>query len=130
MIKLLIMCYAIFSSCDNIEIRTSEFDEIQLFNNVINSRDHLNINSLKISHLGTSIYRLEKIGNKRWKLIDISVYISEKPARLKIDFEHKIFGIASYVYWFILYNIIIVLISYKAILYCFDNFEIFKRYDL
>ncbi|KAF9749466.1 hypothetical protein NGRA_3470 [Nosema granulosis] len=110
--------------CDNIEIDLKDFDEVTVNNNVIRSSDLNGYTSIKISHPGTSIYKLVKTGNRKFKLIDVTRYFDKKYERkIRVDFEDRSHGVL------LGQGIMIVLTSLVALcfLFVFKNiFGVFK----
>lgn len=117
--------------CDNIEISVQDFDELIVFDKIIYSNDLQNSNNIKISHPGTSIYRLLEIYPRIFKLIDTTVYFSKaEPSPIRIDCETKYLGIHSFVYKFIAYNLVVLLISSRLINLILKRHEtIFKYFN-
>lgn len=103
--------FFVLAICDNIEIYLSQFKELHIGNEVIRSDDISGGNSIKISHVGTSIYRLNEIQDKIFKLVDITEYFEDKePASIRIDVETKVLGLVRFAWKFYAFNVILTVI--------------------
>lgn len=79
---------------DNIEIGVDEFDEVIVNDQIIKSSELNGFTNVKISHPGTSIYKLVEIEKRKFKLIDITRYFDKKYERkIRIDYENKEHGV-------------------------------------
>ncbi|ELA42867.1 uncharacterized protein VICG_00182 [Vittaforma corneae ATCC 50505] len=95
-----------FILCDNIEISTNDFKELHVQGTVLRSSEISWGNSVKLSHLGNSIYQLEEMSPKIFKVVDKTEYFKDtKPAEIRIDVEKKICGLPGFVWSFILFNV-------------------------
>lgn len=118
-----------FIWCDNIEIATQDFDEIHYEGQVIYSSGIKNANSIKLSHLGSSIFYLEEISPRIFVIKDKSVYFHDRnPAKIRIDFENKIYKIVYYVYSFIIYCVKTVIIALSIIYIIFKKRKTFQNF--
>lgn len=103
--KILFVLFA-FMLCDNIEISTNDFKELHVKGMVLKSSDATGGNSVKLSHLGNSIYRLEEVSPKVFKVVDKTEYFKDiEPAEIRVDVERKICGLPGFVWRFILFNV-------------------------
>lgn len=108
----ILICFLIGVFCDNIEIGSADFDELIVHNEVIRSKEMFNSNSVKLSFLGSSIYKLREIKPRIFEIYDSTVYFGNaEPSKIRIDFEFKIIGVADFVIPFILFSVCVTFIS-------------------
>lgn len=114
----------ILAFCDNIEISVADFDTIYYENSKLYSKDIAKYNSVKISHPGTSILRLKKIGPKIYQLVDTSVYLKHKiNPMIRIDLEYKVYGLEVFVWKFLAYILTVLVIFNIFLKILFVNFD-------
>lgn len=102
--------FILFAICDNIEIYLNKFKEIYIDNEILRSDDLHGGNSIKISHLGSSIFKLHEIQPKVFKLIDTTEYFEDKePSPIRIDIENKVFGLERFAWKFYTFNLILTI---------------------
>ena len=95
--------------CDNIEIEKKIFDVIRYGNSFIYSENIQNATSIKISHPGTSIYRLKEVKPREYELIDTTVYLKKiAKAPIRIDSEVKAYGLEYFVWKFLCYILLLM----------------------
>lgn len=108
---LYVILFVIGILCDNIEISTNDFKELHLHEDIMKSEDLIG-NSVKISHLGESIYTLTEIQPGIFQLRDLTLYFgASEPARIRVDIERKIYGVAVYVWYFLFFNLALAIFA-------------------
>lgn len=117
------LIYFIFKAlCDNIEIRTKDFDELHVNNRIIKPSSTNYFNWVKISFPGTSVLALREIKPRVFELYDTTIYLNkekmDKVKSIRIDFEKKYLGIADFVWKFIAYSVVVGLTSIYVIQRC------------
>lgn len=107
---------------DNIEIHTKNFDEMQIEGLSLCSKDIKNANSVKVSYLGSSLYKMHQVSPGVFELVDHTVHIQDmEPSPLKINFEYKICGLQTFVWKFVLFSIIVAITSACVISWVFNR---------
>ncbi|KAM0679712.1 hypothetical protein GINT2_000248 [Glugoides intestinalis] len=97
--------------CDNIEIATKDFRELHLNEDILKPEDLVG-NSVKISHLGESIYTLAELRPGIFQLHDFTLYFgASEPARIRIDVERKVYGLTTYVWIFLFFNLTLAIFA-------------------
>lgn len=102
--------------CDNIEIATQDFTELHVGDTILRSAEICNGNSVKLSHLGNSIYKLVETSSQVFKVVDVTEYFRDvEPAKIRIDVERKIYGLADFVWPFLIFNVVFAVLSWVVI---------------
>lgn len=101
---------------DNIEIATSDFDILNFKGKTIKSTDITDGNSIKLSHLGNSVYLAIEVLPRVFEIVDKTIYFREmNPATIRIDVERKIFGLADFVWPFLIFNVLFGIFSWMLV---------------
>lgn len=120
---MLLLCLILLVFSDNIEIRTKDFDEIRMDNLSLYSKYIKDANSVKISSLANSLYRLHQVSPRIFQVVDRAVYLqSMTPSPLRVDLEYKVYGLQTFVWRFIMFNIVVAIGSVGVISYVFSRF--------
>lgn len=102
--------------CDNIELATSDFDVLYVGGKTVRSSEVLDGNSVKLYHLGNSIYKLNEIVPRTFVTVDITRYFEASvPSEIRVAIERKVYGLADFVWPFLMSNVVFVLCSWVLI---------------